>query len=125
ERGDSTSAGRRPACSRPAWGVNDSQIRSPASGASAASPRFAPDGRAPVRFAMNVLRRDPRQQFVERVPRLSRPQQETAVHASDFEFRALGEVELLGVGSGNGHGEAVAPLADLSVHDLTPRFYKV
>jgi hypothetical protein len=87
-------AGRRPTCSRPDWSENEIQIKSPALGTSAASPRFAADGRAPIRFAMDVLRFDLLEQFFESVGSLARLQQQAAVNTRHLQFGAFSELEL-------------------------------
>src|SRR5947209_5911386 len=81
-----------------------------------ASPRLAPDGRAPVRFAMDSLRRNLLKQLVELIFPLPRAQQQTAVHASQLQFGTFGEPKLLGVRSGNANRQTISPFANSCVH---------
>src|SRR5205807_2507793 len=106
-------------------GVKDSQIKSPLSGMFTASPRFAADGRAPVRFAMEVLRFDLREQFFEQVFTFPRAQHQAAVGTRNFEFHAFLQVELLGIGSWNAHRKTVCPFASVGVDGFSPCLYYV
>src|SRR3954464_15623405 len=69
---ETTSAGRRLACSWPACGLKSTQIRWPRAGTVGVgtSQHLVADGRAGVEEVVSILGRDPRQQLGEGVFRL-------------------------------------------------------
>jgi len=69
--GATTSAGRRPPCSRPIRGSKSVQMRSPSFGSKSASLNdFSPEIRAPVECGTHLLRSYSDQQVLQAIPRL-------------------------------------------------------
>src|SRR5438128_2194640 len=68
---------------------------------------------------MYVLRGYPGDEFLQGVFSLQGAKDELAVDEGHLEIHSLLELEILGIGPGNTHREAVAPLADLRLHGKT------
>src|SRR5260370_17267208 len=108
--GESTSAGRRPACSLATDCRKSSQIISPVSGQQAAtSPCLIAAPRTPFDLLRNVVSGHSVQQFIERVTRLTRWLEEGAQHQCsvfDSYFGTLAVADFNGIGTALRHAHS-------------------
>src|SRR5258705_13777908 len=124
-RGESTSAGCRPACSLATDCRKSSQIISPVSGQAATSPCLIAAPRTPFDLLRNIVSCHSVQQFIERVTRLTRWLEDGAQHQCsvfDSYFGTLAVADLKGIGDRlrDAHGETISPSAEFNDHGASP-----
>src|SRR6266545_430626 len=120
-----TRAGRLPACSWPACGLNSNQTTSPRSGMypRATLPDLPTPWTAGDDLVMQVPLVDPPEQIAERVlPGTGRPNHQAAPHQGNVDHRAGLDPGIRREGSRNAKAETVAPLLDLGEHSSSREY---
>src|SRR5438876_1777104 len=116
--GETTSAGRRPLCSRPMRGSKSAQIRSPASGAYgiALLDDLATFIRSPIERLAHCLRGHPLQQIGEDIARASPRNDDAVALRLDIDPSPLAQARSKRDIFGDAQPKAVAPTRDLHLH---------
>src|SRR5271169_5469872 len=120
--GDTTSAGRRPLCSRPTRGSKSAQTRSPASGTyrMALLDDLAALIRSPIERLAHRLRGHPLQQIGEDIARASRRDDDAVALSLYLDPGSLAQPRLSRNILGDAQTKAVAPACDLHLHRPLP-----
>src|SRR6516162_2674588 len=116
--GDTTSAGRRPLCSRPTRGSKSVQIRSPASGlyGIALLDALATFIRPPIKRLPHSLRGHPLQQIGEDIARGYRRNDDTVALSLYIDPGSLAQPRSTRDIFGDAQAKAVTPARDLHLH---------
>src|SRR6266404_9351691 len=116
--GETTSAGRRPLCSRPMRGSKSAQMRSPASGAYgiALLDDLATLIRSPIERLPHRLRGHPLQQIGEDIAWASGRNDDTVAPRLDIDPSSLSQARSKRNIFGDAQAKAVTPACDLHLH---------